>query len=86
MTREVYTDKEFIEFSRQYVCIRIMDDVDEEGPALVRRFRIEGTPTILVLNSSGREVGRLLGGRGPSELIDDLKDIIAGPPKGRYKL
>ena len=76
MTREVYTDKDFIRFSRSYVFVRVMEDTDSEGDSVARRFRVEGTPTLVILNSSGREVGRIVGGRDALDLIDDIEEII----------
>jgi hypothetical protein len=86
MAREVYTDSDFIQFSRSYVFVRVMDDIDDEGARLARRFRIEGTPTLIVLNPSGREVDRILGARDALDLIDELKEIIQSAQGGRYTL
>jgi thioredoxin-related protein len=63
-----------------------MEDTDSEGARLARRFRIEGTPTLVILNSSGREVGRILGGGEALDLIDELKRIIESARPGRYSL
>jgi thioredoxin-related protein len=63
-----------------------MEDVDTEGRSLARRFDIEGTPTLLILNSSGKEIGRILGGMDPSDLIDEIEGIIESAPSGKYKL
>jgi hypothetical protein len=84
MTREVYTDEEFIRFSRSYVFVRVMEDTDPEGNGLARRFRIEGTPTLIVLDSRGREVGRIVGGRDASDLIDELEEIIESSHHEKY--
>ena len=86
MTREVYADDSFIRFSRSYVFVRVMEDTDSEGYRLVRRFRPEGTPTLIILNSSGKEVGRILGGRDALDLIDELKEIIESAHPGKYRL
>ena len=86
MTREVYADEAFIRFSRSYVFVRVMEDIDSEGYRLARRFRTEGTPTLIILNSSGKEVGRILGGRDALDLIDELKEIIESAHPGKYRL
>jgi thioredoxin-related protein len=86
MAREVYTDKEFIQFSSKHVFVRVMDDDGAEGERLGRRFRIEGTPTLIVLNSSGKEIGRILGAMDAQDLIDEIREIIDSVPVGRYKL
>jgi thioredoxin-related protein len=86
MAREVYTDKEFIKFSKSLVFIRVMEDTGSEGKSLARKFRIEGTPTLIVLDSSGKEVDRIVGGMDASELIDTLKDIIQSAKSEKYRI
>ncbi|NLT67995.1 MAG: thioredoxin family protein [Acidobacteria bacterium] len=76
MTREVYSDKEFIEFSRSQIYVRVFQDAEPEGDRLARRYRVEGFPTIIILDSSGREVKRLLGAMRSRDLIDVLSTIF----------
>jgi len=77
MTREVYSNSEFIEFSRKYVMMRVFQDTDPQGDRLASRYRIEGFPTLLILNSSGREIGRILGFRSAQDLIDEIGEHTA---------
>ena len=74
MTREVYSNSEFIEFSRKYVMMRVFQDTDPQGDRLALRFRIEGFPTLLILDSSGREIGRILGFRSAQDLVDEIRE------------
>jgi len=74
MTREVYSDKEFIEFSRSQIFIRVFQDTESQGDRLVRKFRIEGTPTLIILDPSGHEVDRIEGYTSAPDLIDMLKE------------
>jgi len=76
MAREVYTSKEFIQFSRNYVLIRVFQDTDPQGDRLALKFRIEGFPTLLLLDSSGREVDRILGFRSAEDLIEYIKPAL----------
>ena len=76
MAREVYPNKEFIDFSRAHVFMRLFLDTDAEGRRLGRRFNVRGFPTIVVLNVKGEEVGRLVGARGTRKLIRDLEEIF----------
>ncbi len=76
MAREVYPDREFVEFSRAHVFMRLFSDTDAEGRRLARRFNVRGYPTIVVLNIKGEEVGRLVGVRGARKLIRDLDAIF----------
>jgi hypothetical protein len=83
MAREVYTDKAFLEFSRKYVWIRLFQDTDPEGARLASRFRVEGFPTLIILNSSGREVDRILGSMSAPDLIEELQSIFKQGDKPR---
>jgi thioredoxin-related protein len=86
MTREVYADKEFIEFSRSQVFMRVFEDTDPEGARLARRFRISGFPTLIILNSSGHEVDRIVGAMDAQDLIEELESIFRGENDGRITL
>jgi thioredoxin-related protein len=74
MTREVYPNSEFIEFSRKYVMVRVFQDTEPQGNRLASKFRIDGFPTLIILDSSGREIDRLLGFRSPQELMDAIRE------------
>jgi hypothetical protein len=76
MTREVYTDKEFIEFSRSQVFIRLFVDTDSQGARLARKFGVRGFPTLIVLDGTGRELDRLVGARSAQGLKADLEPIF----------
>ncbi len=76
MTREVYTDNEFIKFSRSQIFMRVFQDTDPEGARLARRFKIEGFPTLIILDSSGHEVDRIVGAMNAQDLIEELQLIF----------
>jgi len=76
MTREVYTEKEFIEFSRSQVFIRLFVDTDSQGAQLARKFGVRGFPTLIVLDGTGRELDRLVGVRSAPGLKADLEPIF----------
>ena len=76
MAREVYTDREFIKFSKSQVFMRVFQDTEPEGARLARKFQVEGFPTIIVLDSKGVEVDRILGERDAEDLIMELEAIF----------
>jgi hypothetical protein len=78
MTREVYTDPEFANFSRSQIFIRVFQDTEPQGARLARKYRIPGFPTLLILDSSGREIDRIVGFRSTPDLIEELKEIFEG--------
>jgi thiol-disulfide isomerase/thioredoxin len=53
-----------------YVGIKLDGDLEK---ALVKRFHVEGYPTVLVLDSSGKELGRFAGYRSSAEMLEFLK-------------
>jgi thiol:disulfide interchange protein len=76
MAREVYTDKKFIEFSRNQVFLRVFEDTQPEGKRLSERFGIVGFPTLIILNSRGQEVDRIIGALPAGDLIEELQIIF----------
>ena len=88
MTREVYQNKEFSDFSRSQVFVRVFQDTEPQGNRLARKYGIQGFPTLIILDSSGREIDRLVGSRSAEDLIDELKDIFesAGEPRERITI
>ncbi len=86
MTREVYSDKTMVEFSRRQIFVRIFVDNDPQGESLASKFKIRGYPTILVLDSSGREVDRITGFRRARDLIEELQEIFDNAPKKRLRI
>ena len=76
MAREVYTDERLIQFSSKFVFMRVLADEDPEGADLKNRYRVSGIPTLLILDSKGREVDRLTGFRSADLLIEELEVIL----------
>jgi thioredoxin-related protein len=86
MTREVYTDKKLIEFSRSQVFMRVFEDTEAEGERLARKFKVRGFPTLIVLDSNGQEVDRILGAMSAPDLIEALKLIFESAKKEKYSI
>lgn len=51
-------------------------DVDGDGRDLSDRYRVEGLPTILVLDADGRELGRIPGYLPPTGFLEMMKELI----------
>jgi thioredoxin-related protein len=86
MTREVYTDQNVIKFSRSQVFMRVMEDTEEEGAILARKYKVRGFPTLIILDSKGQEVDRILGAMSPEELIAELKSIFKNAKREKYSI
>ena len=76
MAREVYTSEKFIDFSKDFVFLRVLADKDPEGGQLEKRYNVEGFPTILILDSRGKEVDRIMGGRTIDQFLEELEWIF----------
>lgn len=79
MAREVHTNKLFIEFTRMQVFMLLDAEKDSDGIRLANRFDVHTFPTILVLDSQGREIDRLIGSSSSADLIRDLREIFVDP-------
>ncbi len=87
MTREVYTDSKFIEFSRSQIFMRVFQDTEAQGARLANKFKIPGFPALIILDSSGHEVDRIMGFTSAPDLIEGLKEIFqSGKPDGRITI
>jgi thioredoxin-related protein len=86
MTREVYTDKKFIEFSRKQVFLRVFEDTQPEGKRLARKYEISGFPTLIILDSEGHEVDRVIGAMPAEDLIEELQLIFESEKGGRISI
>ena len=86
MTREVYSDQKFIELSRKQVFVRVFTDTDSQGDRLVNGFNVDGYPTIIILDSSGEEVERIMGFRSAPDLIEELESIFEKAGGKGYKI
>lgn len=62
---------------RGFVAVHI-DAEKGEGPDVVARYRVQAYPTLLVLEASGLEKGRMVDAMAPAELLAGLEKIAAG--------
>jgi tetratricopeptide (TPR) repeat protein len=79
LARNVYTDAKFIAFSRSQVFMVVDAYKEREGQKMGQRFHVEVFPTILVLDSEGKEIDRLTGSSSASTLMENLQGIFDNP-------
>lgn len=87
LDKEVFTQASFKDFAdKNYIEVTVdfprsktlPDDVKQQNDALGNQFKIEGYPTLIVLNADGTELGRQVGydpGSGPDAVIAKLKSF-----------
>ncbi len=85
LNKEVFSQPEFQQYAKDNLVLVELDfprskpqtaEDKSRNEALARKFRVQGFPTIVVLNSEGKQVGQLgyMPG-GPATFIDALKKI-----------
>lgn len=85
LDKEVFSKSEFIEYARKNLVLVEVDfprkkeqsaEQKKANQALAKKYKIKGYPTIIVLDSQGRQVGEL-GYRpgGPKAFIAELEKI-----------
>lgn len=65
-------------FNGNFINVKI-DMESGEGPALARRYPIEGYPTLFFINGKGKVVKQLLGYQQPQDLIKAAKSVQKSP-------
>lgn len=77
MANTVFTSKEAGDyFNKKFVNIKI-DMEKGEGINLARQFRIQGYPTFIILNSNGKEIGRIVGGAEVKQFIQKVEGVLS---------
>lgn len=61
----------------KFVALHV-DAEKGEGPELVKRYKVQAYPTLLVLEANGVEKGRLVDAPPPEELLAGLSNIAGG--------
>ena len=60
--------------NEEFIPVRINVDRDR---AAAERYGVQGLPTTLVVDSKGKEVGRIVGYLGPEEFREELSRILS---------
>ncbi len=76
MREKVYPDSEVAEFINSKFVSLYIDAEAKEWVEVAKKYRITGYPTIVILDSEGKEKGRVVGAQGKEQLIDRLSIIL----------
>jgi thioredoxin-related protein len=88
LEEEVLTQPEFQRYAVQtFVLVTIdfprktqlPDDLKRQNAELEKEFQPNGFPTLVVVDSDGKQLGRIVGydpGSGPQAVIDELRGIV----------
>ena len=72
---DTYTDQRVIEFAKKNLISKKIDAEKNNGPQQKKKYRVMGYPTILLLDSEGNEIDRIIGYRPPEEFFNELNRI-----------
>lgn len=75
MDKETYPDKRVVVLSKEMVFTKINGKADT---LLARQYNIMGYPTVILANSSGEEIERLVGFYEASEFVTTINDYLSG--------
>ena len=70
-----YPDPKVQELARRFVCVKVNSDNHQD---LAQRFKVQGLPTLVFLDTLGQEVRRVEGFRGAEILSDEMKKALEG--------
>jgi thioredoxin-related protein len=87
LNKEVFSQPEFVEYAKKSLVPVEIDfprkkqqsaELKKANQALQEKYKIQGYPTIIVLNSEGKQVGELgYEAGGPKVFIDKLEKLKA---------
>ena len=73
LDRQTYPDRRVVNLAQKMIAVRI--NVGQDS-AIAEKFQVEGTPTIVFLNSKGKKVHEFVGFRPPEEFVKEMKEAI----------
>jgi len=74
LDKKTYTDEEVNSLAEKFICVKI--DV-YKNRQVTNKYKIQGLPTIVFLNSEGEEIERIVGYRGPSAFVEIMSKILS---------
>lgn len=85
MARDLFPQPQVGEFMNANFINAKIDMEKGEGPELGKKYNVQGYPTLLILNSKGEELHRLVGGQKADEFIDKIKEGMGENSLGKMK-
>ncbi|MHB9037706.1 MAG: thioredoxin family protein [Armatimonadota bacterium] len=73
LDQDTYTNEDVIRLSKKFVCVKVDGDKHRD---LVEKYKIDGYPAILFLDSKSKEVKRVVGYEGPKQFLQDMQDAL----------
>lgn len=78
LDKVVYTNKEVSDYANYYQINWKIDAEKGEGVELAERYKIKGYPTIVFVDTDGKEIDRIVGFLKPAEFLRTISDFNNG--------
>jgi len=76
MEHTTFTDASVVAEARRFVTLHAdLTRLDTHNDQIVSQFRIQGVPTLLLLDGAGKLHTRLVGYIGPGEMLESLRAV-----------
>lgn len=75
MADSTFTDTSMVRFSMDYVFFKVNAEKDT---VLSNKYKVNGYPTVILANSSGQEIDRIVGYAPAPEFIKDINGYLKG--------
>lgn len=69
-------------FNKNFVVAKF-DAERGEGVSIAEKYNVRAYPTFLILDSTGKEVGRIVGGADPDDFIAKVQEVVDNAQKDK---
>ncbi len=77
LDRKVYTRDDVGTEAAHWMAVKVNAEAGD-GPQVVKRYHVVGYPTVLFLDSTGKEIDRIFGYEPPAQFLKTMKDYRQG--------
>lgn len=60
----------------EQITVRRVNAAEGDGPAIMRGYRIPGHPTLMIFDSEGQEVRRLIGPQPATVIEETMQEVL----------
>lgn len=69
-------------FNKNFVVAKF-DAERGEGLTVAKKYNVRAYPTFLILDSTGKEMGRIVGGADPDDFIAKVQEVVDNAEKDK---
>jgi len=73
LDKDTYGDTDIIQLSNNFVCVKVNTD---KNPEEAKKYKVNGLPTIVFLNSAGGIIEKVIGYRESKDFISIMKKVL----------